>query len=104
MKITSKRGNGCKRFHVSHCLELSRRLLAEKQTIKILPFKIIVTDYSGPLICKATWNLARAIHLELLPNRSTRERIMVLQRLLARIGRASVTSSDNEKPFVAAVF
>ena len=29
---------------------------------------------------------------------------MVLQRLLARIGRASVTSSDNEKPFVAAVF
>ena len=63
-----------------------RGLLAEKQTIEILPFKIICTHYSGSLICKATCNLARAIHLELLLYRFTQERIMALQRLLARIG------------------
>ena len=37
---------------------------------------------------------------ELLPNRSTKEFIVALTRLIARGGRASVTYSDNTKAFV----
>ena len=80
-----------------------------------LPFKFIGIDYADPLISKTkedketkvyilffTCSLTRAIHLELLPNQSTQEFIMALNRLIARKGRASITNSDNAKSFVEA--
>ena len=77
-------------------------MLPLERTIQNLSFKVIGIDYAGPLICKTkegkqtklyillfTCSLTRAMHLELLPNQSTREFIMALKRLIARRGRAA---------------
>ena len=88
-------------------------MLPADRTNLDLPFKIIGTDYAGPFLCKSkgkkerkvylllfTCSLARAIHLEVLPNQITQEFIHSLKQLIARRERSKVIYSDNAKTFV----
>ena len=74
-------------------------MLPADHTNSDLPFKIISTDYAGPFLCKAkgkmerkvylllfTCSLSRAIHLEVLPYRTTQEFIHALKRLMLEEG------------------
>ena len=115
VKKTIKKCYGCKRFSVSHYPEPSMGLLPVERTTQNLPFKIIVVDFTGPLLFKTkggketkvyislfTCSLTRAIHLELLQNQSAQEFILALKQFIARRGRASVIYSDNAKTFAEA--
>ena len=74
-------------------------MLPADHTNSDLPFKIIRTDYAGPFLCKAkgkmerkvylllfTCSLSRAIHLDVLPYRTTQEFIHALKRLMLEEG------------------
>ena len=109
MKKTIRKCYGWKRFRVSHYQKRSTGLLPVERTTHNLPFRIIGADYAGTLICKAkggketkvyilfTCSLIRAMHIELLPNQSTKEFIMALKRIIARRGRPYGIYSDNAK-------
>ena len=85
MKRIIKRCYGCKRFNISHYPKPSQGLIPTDRTKQDLPFSVIGTDYAGPFICKTkgkrdikvylllfTCSLNRAVHLEILPNQTTK--------------------------------
>ena len=75
-----------KKFHVKSYPVHQKALLPADCTNLDLPFKIIGTDYAGPIWCKSkerkerkahlllsSFSSSRAIHLEVLPNQTTQE-------------------------------
>ena len=80
-----------------------------------MPFQVIGTDFVGPTYyCTKTkkeskayilifsCSVSRAVHLELLPNTTTKEFLNCLKRLIAHRGKPSTIYSDNAKSFQAA--
>ena len=78
-------------------------------------FQIIGTDFAGPIYYRTktkkeskayilifSCSVSRAVHLELIPNTTTKELVKCSKRLIARRGKPSTIYSDNAKSFQAA--
>ena len=99
--------HGCKRFYAIPYPDPKPGLLPNDRTKENLPFKVIGTDYAGPIHCKVktkqtktyillfTCSITPAVHLELLPNQTTSEFIKAFKKLIARRGSPNIVYSDN---------
>ena len=106
--------HGCKRFYAIPYPDRKLGLLPKDRTKEDLPFKMIGTDYAGPIHCKVktkqtktnillfTCSITSAVHLELLPNQNTSEFIKEFKKLIARRRSPNIVYSDNVKTYVAA--
>jgi len=76
------------------------------------PFTNVGLDFAGPLylkdtndkayICLFTCAVTRAIHLELVSNKTVERFLLALRRMVARRGMCSIIWSDNAKTFKGA--
>ena len=105
---------GCKRFRATHYPNLKPELLPRDRTAQALPFKIVGTNYSGPLYYKSkgkkdlktyillfSCSVSGDVHLELVPNLTTKEFVKGFKKLISRRGKPNIIYSDNAKTFKA---
>ena len=98
--------DGCGHFEIKRCgicrkelkcLKCKKDLDIDKTKIKDCPTKKVYVLVIG---CHAS----RAIHLEMLQDRSTESFIMALKRFSNRRGRPSIIHSDNAGEYVSGSF
>ena len=90
---------GCKRFNSLPYLGVKPGPLPNYRTEQAIPFQVIGTDFAGPIyyrtktkkeqkayILIVSCSVGGAVHLELIPNTTTKEFIKCLKRLVARRG------------------
>lgn len=107
--------NGCKRFQATTFKAPVPVLLPKDKAEGSRAFKVIGTDYAGPVLYKVkskkegkayilvfACSFSRAIHLELLTDETVEGFIRLLKRFAARRGRPSKIYSDKAKTFQAA--
>ena len=113
-KRVLRSSHGCKRFYAIPYPDPEPGLLPKDGTKENLPFKVIGTDYAGPIYSKVktkqtetyilifTCSTTRAVHLELLPNQTISKFIKAFKKLIARRRSPNIVYSDNAKTYVAA--
>ena len=105
---------GCKKFQVSAFSNPPTGNLFTDRTVGSAPFKVVGVDFAGPILYKIkpkkggkayvslfACSLTRAVHLELLPNQTTKEFIKDLKHFIARRGRPRKIYSVNGRTFLA---
>ena len=107
---------GCKRFNSLPYPKVKPGALPNDRTEQAMPFQVIGTDFAGPIYYRTktkkeqkayilifSCSVSRAVHLELIPNTTTKELTKCLKRLLARRGKPTTIYSNNAKTCQAAV-
>ena len=105
---------GCKKFGSLSYHSTKPGQLPKDRTEKFFPFKVIGTDYVGPIYYKIkeknelktyillfSCSVTRAVHLELVFNLTTTEFIKGFKRQISRRGKPKIVHSDNSKSFKA---
>ena len=113
---------GCRKFQVKALASPPTGNLPTDRTVDSIPFEVLRVDFAGPITYKLkakkegkkpiqeakayillfACSLTRSIHLELLPNQTTKEFMKSLKRFIVRRGRPRKIYSDNGKTFTAA--
>ena len=106
---------GCKRFNSLPYPGVKPGPLPNDRTEQAMSFQVIDTDFAGPIYDRTktkkeskayilifSCSVSRAVHLELIPNTTTKKFVKCLKRLVARRGKPTTIYSDNAKSFQAA--
>ena len=107
--------NGCKRFQATAFAKPPTGNLPRDRTEGTRPFQVVGVDDAGPFMYKKRGqqegkayllligcSLTRAVHLEILPDLSTKEFMRSFKLFVARRGKPDKVYSDNAKTFIAA--